>query len=99
MPDQPEYINTDIATAFGFAHDSESKLDRYRPFCMDMHLILADQLAHIPDIYERLRLHTQAIQNAWHLIKLTKSCPFEPHCPKAPPRRPVQLLLPLQQGE
>ena len=92
-----KYIKTDIATALGFAHDTEPKLDRYRPFCFEMHLILADQLAHIPDTNERLHLHAQAIRNAWRLINLTNSCPFESHCPKAPPRCPVQLLLPLQE--
>jgi len=93
MPDEPEHIRTDTATALGFAHDSEPKLDRYRPFCFEMHLILADQLAHIPDINERLQLHLQAINEAWHSIKLRKVCPFEADCPNAPGPRCVQLTF------
>ena len=91
--EQPEYISTDIATALGFAHDSEPKLDRYTPFCMEMHLILADQLANIPDIHERLRLHTQAVSGARLSIKLQKVCPFESICPKAPGPRYIQTTF------
>ena len=93
MPDKPEYIQSDTATALGFAHDSEPKLDRYGPFCFEMHLILADQLADIPDIDERLRCHLRAIQEAWCSIKTRKVCPFEANCPKAPGPRYVQLTF------
>lgn len=93
MPNKPEHVQADIATALGLAHDSEPKLDRYTPFCMEMHLILAEQLASIPDINERLRLHIQAIEEAWLSIKLRKVCPFEADCPKSPGPRPVQLTF------
>jgi hypothetical protein len=86
-------METNIAANLGFTHDSEPKLDRYRPFCLQMHLILADQLADIPDVNERLRLHTQAIENAWLSIKLRKVCPFESVCPMAPPPRWVQTMM------
>ena len=93
-PDTPTYIRTDVATSLGFTHDSEPKLDRYSPFCMEMHLILADQLADIPDVNERLRLHLRAIQEAWLSIKLRKVCPFESSCTKAPGKRWIQTVLP-----
>lgn len=91
--ERPEYIHTDLATALGFAHDSETKLDRYTPFCMEMHLILADQLANVPDVNERLRLHTQAISGAWLSIKLRKVCPFESLCTRSPGKRWIQTTM------
>ena len=93
--ERPHYIHTDIATALGFAHDSEPKLDRYRPFCMEMHLILADPLANIPDIHERLRLHTLAIHGAFLSITLRKVCPFEYSCAKSPSPRWIQTVMPI----